>query len=41
MNKTEVLKTLKTVGTASALKTYARHGNTGDAFGLRYVDLHP
>ncbi len=35
------MKKLKAVGTASARKTYAWHRITGDAFGVRYGNLHP
>ncbi len=40
MNKTEVMKILKAAGNESARKTYARHGITGEAFGVRYADLY-
>ena len=40
MNKTEVMKKLKAAGNESARKTYARHGVTGDAFGVHYADLY-
>ncbi len=40
MNKTEVMKKLKAAGSESTRKTYARHGITGDAFGVHYADLY-
>ena len=39
MNKTEALKTLKSLGTAQNRKVYARHGVAGDLFGVSFADL--
>ncbi len=39
MNKTEVIRRLKALGNEQTRKTYARHGITGDAYGVRYGDL--
>ena len=40
MNKTDAMKKLKAAGNESARETYARHGITGDSFGVRYADLY-
>ena len=40
MNKTQALTQLKKLGSEAALKTYARHGVTGAAFGVRYADMY-
>ena len=40
MKKTEVVKQLKALGTEQTRRTYARHGITGDAYGVRYGDLY-
>ena len=39
MNKTEVMKQLKAMGTAQNRKVYARHGFDGDVFGVSYANL--
>lgn len=38
--KTEVMTALKAAGTAQTVKTYARHGIAGKAFGVRYADIY-
>lgn len=40
MNKTEVMKTLESLGTEQTRKTWRRHGITGDCFGVKYGDLY-
>jgi 3-methyladenine DNA glycosylase AlkD len=40
MNKAAVMRELKSVGSAQTLKTYARHGISGPAFGVKYADLY-
>lgn len=40
MNATEVLATLRAAGKAQTRKTYARHGVTGDCFGVSYAELY-
>lgn len=39
MNKTQVMKELKTLGTAQNRKVYARHGVAGDLYGVSYANL--
>ena len=39
MTLAEVLVELETLGTAQNRKTYARHGVTGEAFGVSYANL--
>lgn len=39
MNKNEVMKQLKAMGTAQNRKIYARHGVTGEMFGVSYANL--
>ena len=39
MKKTEVLKSLKSMGTAQNRKVYGRHGVTGAMFGVSYANL--
>lgn len=39
MNKTQVMKQLKAMGTAQNRKVYARHGLTGSMFGVSYANL--
>lgn len=39
MNKTKVMKQLQAMGTAQHRKTFARHGITGDVFGVSYANL--
>lgn len=40
MKKTEVMKTLKSLGSEQTAKTYARHGAQPPMFGVKYADLY-
>jgi len=39
MPLTQTMKALKSLGTAQNRKVYARHGVTGDAYGVSYAHL--
>ena len=39
MTASQVLKRLKSLGTAQTRKTYGRHGVTGEMFGVKFGDL--
>lgn len=40
MNKTEVMKTLESLGTTQNCKTYTRHGVTDKLFGVSYANFY-